>query len=200
MLTEIAGRFLTRKYSLQDFQRQLDLLLHPRLPPLVWSLPLAEKLSLVFSDESHEEGVLRRSLGLYRDQAELHRDADVDMNDSEPNPTADPPFAVPVPKETTSNIEFSALSTSSVPPPETARGEASGEEQLKQTSKDAQEAAKISNANTVHPTTTEPLRAQVSDKASAPTQKVSAYRIQPPAEDEDEDIPAIDMNSDSDFE
>ncbi|EKM80027.1 hypothetical protein AGABI1DRAFT_20465, partial [Agaricus bisporus var. burnettii JB137-S8] len=38
-----------------EFQRQLDLLLHPRLPPLVWSLPLAEKLSLVFSDESHEE-------------------------------------------------------------------------------------------------------------------------------------------------
>ncbi|KAK0242537.1 rRNA processing/ribosome biogenesis-domain-containing protein [Armillaria nabsnona] len=49
---------------LQACQRTLDLLLHPRVPPLVRSLPHVESLSLFLSEEGTEEARDRELLGL----------------------------------------------------------------------------------------------------------------------------------------
>ncbi|KAJ6490373.1 rRNA processing/ribosome biogenesis-domain-containing protein, partial [Mycena vitilis] len=46
------------------FRRDLEVLLHPRLPPLVRSLPYVESLSLFRAEESQEEIDARESLGL----------------------------------------------------------------------------------------------------------------------------------------
>ncbi|OBZ65680.1 hypothetical protein A0H81_14314 [Grifola frondosa] len=45
-------------------QREIDLFLHPRVPPLVRSLPHVEKLSLFRAEESQEEVDARHTLGL----------------------------------------------------------------------------------------------------------------------------------------
>ncbi|KAF7355498.1 Pre-rRNA-processing protein rix1 [Mycena sanguinolenta] len=47
-----------------DLHRDLEVLLHPRLPPLVRSMPYIESLSLFRAEESQEESEMRRSLGL----------------------------------------------------------------------------------------------------------------------------------------
>ncbi|KAJ7240352.1 rRNA processing/ribosome biogenesis-domain-containing protein [Mycena haematopus] len=52
--------------SLRDshLHRDLEVLLHPRLPPLVRSMPYIESLSLFRAEESQEESEMRQSLGL----------------------------------------------------------------------------------------------------------------------------------------
>ncbi|KAJ6539553.1 rRNA processing/ribosome biogenesis-domain-containing protein [Mycena capillaripes] len=52
--------------SLADshFHRGLEVLIHPRLPPMVRSLPYVEALSLFRAEESQEEADMRQSLGL----------------------------------------------------------------------------------------------------------------------------------------
>jgi hypothetical protein len=161
-------------------------------------MPLGDKLSLVFSDESQEERELRKSLGLYRDQAEIHLDADVEMSDPVACPRAQPPLAVLTPKETSSNTEPRIPRASLVAPPKMNRNDSTGEKTLDHMSIHAQEAADESFSSASHPTTIEPSKAPAPEVAS--TSKMSAYRTLPPTEDEDEDIPAIDMDSDTDFE
>ncbi|KAL0573964.1 hypothetical protein V5O48_007979 [Marasmius crinis-equi] len=48
----------------EDTMRNLDVLLHPRLPPLLRSLPQLEALSLFRTEESEEEAAERQRLGL----------------------------------------------------------------------------------------------------------------------------------------
>ncbi|KAG6868167.1 hypothetical protein C0993_006835 [Termitomyces sp. T159_Od127] len=48
----------------QDIQHNLEILLHPRVPPLVRSLPHVESLSLFRVEESQEEFDIRKGLGL----------------------------------------------------------------------------------------------------------------------------------------
>ncbi|KAJ6515674.1 rRNA processing/ribosome biogenesis-domain-containing protein [Mycena sanguinolenta] len=50
--------------------RDLEVLLHPRLPPLVRSMPYIESLSLFRAEESQEESEMRRSLGLVPSSAQ----------------------------------------------------------------------------------------------------------------------------------
>lgn len=59
----------------------IDLLLHPRVPPIVRSLPTIDAIALRKSDESIEEGKLRKALGL--DEMENSMDVDGDMRNIE---------------------------------------------------------------------------------------------------------------------
>ncbi|KXN89565.1 Proline-, glutamic acid- and leucine-rich protein 1 [Leucoagaricus sp. SymC.cos] len=92
---------LTRS-GCDESQMRLDLLLHPRLPPLMRSMPLAESLALIFSEESDEEATQRKSLGLYTDEDEIQYSVDVEMVNTT-GPAAQPAKTTPVapPKSTT---------------------------------------------------------------------------------------------------
>ncbi|KAK7060454.1 hypothetical protein VNI00_001219 [Paramarasmius palmivorus] len=73
---------------------ELDLLLHPRLPPLLRSLPQVEALSLFRTEESEEEKLNRQDLGLEVEASEEHpqstttRADDIIMADSMSEPIA----------------------------------------------------------------------------------------------------------------
>ncbi|KAJ7228479.1 rRNA processing/ribosome biogenesis-domain-containing protein, partial [Mycena pura] len=58
---QVSGQVSTDSIS---FNRDLEVLLHPRLPPLVRSLPYIEALSLFRAEESQEESDAREGLGL----------------------------------------------------------------------------------------------------------------------------------------
>ena len=72
------------------------------------SMPLAENISLIFSEESHEEAGLRQSLGLYTNQTEIQQHLDIEMDNSTPQPPEEPvihTFSYPSnPSETTPPI------------------------------------------------------------------------------------------------
>ncbi|KAJ7368529.1 rRNA processing/ribosome biogenesis-domain-containing protein [Mycena albidolilacea] len=72
--------------------RDLEVLLHPRLPPLVRSMPYVESLSVFRAEESQEESEMRQSLGLVPAETE-----DVVMA------VANPP-APPTPPRTSKNL------------------------------------------------------------------------------------------------
>ncbi|KAH7887577.1 rRNA processing/ribosome biogenesis-domain-containing protein, partial [Phlebopus sp. FC_14] len=63
-MSKITGLVLRSFPSEGDQQFQFDLLLHPRRPPFVRTLPCVESLSLYLAEESIEETSTRRSLGL----------------------------------------------------------------------------------------------------------------------------------------
>jgi len=54
------------------------------------SMPLAENISLIYSEESHEEAGLRQSLGLYTNQTEIQQHLDIEMDNSTPQPPEEP--------------------------------------------------------------------------------------------------------------
>jgi len=54
------------------------------------SMPLVENISLIFSEESHEEAELRQSLGLYTNQTEIQQHLDIEMDNSTPQPPEEP--------------------------------------------------------------------------------------------------------------
>ncbi|KAJ7178937.1 rRNA processing/ribosome biogenesis-domain-containing protein [Mycena filopes] len=105
--------------SLQDsyVHRDLEMLLHPRLPPLVRSMPPLESFSLFRAEESQEEIDARQTLGLVPSEAEL----DVPVTGGTDVVMADPP-TLPTPPPTTN--KSLAIPASTEPPaatPESAR-------------------------------------------------------------------------------
>ncbi|EMD40910.1 hypothetical protein CERSUDRAFT_111496 [Gelatoporia subvermispora B] len=62
----------TRELSQPIIQREIDLLLHPRMPPLVRSLPHVETISLFRAEESQEEMDTRHALGLRTEEDSSH--------------------------------------------------------------------------------------------------------------------------------
>ncbi|KAJ7781030.1 rRNA processing/ribosome biogenesis-domain-containing protein [Mycena metata] len=84
--------------SLQDshVHRDLEMLLHPRLPPLVRSMPHIESLSLFRAEESQEEIDARESLGLVPSEIEPEPDVEPAILDVI---MADPP-TLPTPPTT----------------------------------------------------------------------------------------------------
>ncbi len=171
-------------------------------------MPLAENLSLVFSEESLEENELRKSLGLFTAQDEIQRDVDTEMADST-NPSILPPYPTSIPlfkttptlshpvppappKPDVNRLNQTKIVTSSEPPPAPV-----------------QEAAEPSPSDPARSTVVEPPKPQISKpllqrpQAEVPdlAPKVPTYTMpNPKATDEDEDMPAIDMESDSDIE
>lgn len=193
--------------STKESQRQLDLLLHPRLPPLITATPLVENLSLVFSEESLEETELRKSLGLFTMQDRIQQNIDTEMSD----PTNPPPQSTPVSKiipsptapnhSTSSKYDGGHLSQIKVAtPPEP-------------TPTPVQETAERPSSGSARPTITEPPKSQAPKPApQVPQVELSDHLDQGPSiptnrildpsveADEDEEMPAIDLESDSDME
>lgn len=156
-------------------QRETELLLHPRLPPLVRPMPHVETLSLFRAEESQEEADVRQSLGLATSAftaelgtavaAEPETQAkDTIMGDPAPEPVP-PPKISPVvePKPT-----FAFQSATTLPPPP------------------------------------DPLPSSSAASAPLPASIPSVSAVQRPVvlpveeEEEEEEMPTIDMDSDSD--
>ncbi|KAF5363543.1 hypothetical protein D9756_000360 [Leucocoprinus leucothites] len=188
-----------------ESQRQLDLLLHPRLPPLIRSTPLTENLTLVFSEESDEEAGLRKSLGLYTTQDEIPQRL-IEETDgltilpSPQLPKSTAPLSTPAPPKSMSSM----IQPAPVPPP-LSKGkekaiappdpiltsmEVPSKEQLTPFHSSVIEAPK--------PRSSQPPEKNGQLESSSPAPKYTLPAVS--AEDEDEEMPAIDLDSDSEFE
>ncbi|KAG6833947.1 hypothetical protein H0H87_007958 [Tephrocybe sp. NHM501043] len=166
----------------EDTLRDLEILLHPRVPPLVRSLPHVESLSLFRAEEPQEEADVREEIGLHGalpDQPTNLHEEDVVMHDSIAHITQAPPLNHLQPKTVDER-------PSPAPP--------------------------VASPSLV---TQQPLGPATMSKASAieqpqmkpPVPKSTPQPVVPPpvqvpvaqeVDDEDEEMPAINMDSDSD--
>ncbi|KIJ70145.1 hypothetical protein HYDPIDRAFT_121614 [Hydnomerulius pinastri MD-312] len=184
----------SKAYTNLDYH--IDLLLHPRRPPYVRSLPDVESLSLTFAEESVEETAARRLLGSMPGH-EPHGEAvtqEYEQTTAEPlsaQPHVQaPPATVPLPQQPQVSTLFSA-----VPPPSESRSDA-----------DVARSTKPTPASfTTPPQTLFPPAPVVVVEPSPPPRSPKAPRapvthVAPMVVDEveNDDMPAIDMDSDSD--
>ncbi|KAJ7180313.1 rRNA processing/ribosome biogenesis-domain-containing protein [Mycena crocata] len=165
--------------------RDLEILLHPRLPPLVRTMPRVESLSLFRAEESQEESETRQSLGLAASEAEAESSttlvqssiSDVVMAEPPPNPTATKPNGSPL-------VPVSlATPTTPLPMP------------LPQESQQLLQPYSGHQPSSGHP---EVERSPQSPKSShdGPVQVDDLAFVE--EDDKNEEMPAIDLGSDSD--
>ncbi|KAG6903450.1 hypothetical protein C0995_005473 [Termitomyces sp. Mi166 len=166
----------------QDITRDLEILLHPRVPPLVRSLPHVESLSLFRAEESQEERDVREELGLRGAFPEQSKpvEEDIIMEDS----------AAPPGTQQVDNIQPVSVTKPSLPPRLSSSTVAS-------TSIKPQPASLIVTT----PGAIEPPRPKPSEPERIP-KPVPPQPVATSAQDaeDDEEMPAINMDSDSDEE
>jgi hypothetical protein len=195
-------------YLLKKSQRQLDLLLHPRLPPLIRSMPLAESLALGFSEESEEEVELRRSLGLYTSQDELQQRADFEMNDPTVLEQQPPKTLLPAPLPSFPTRDASPLrlpessdslrkgKEKALEPPEAIPAEGATALEEPDSTPFYSSVIEIPKSRPSQLTTNSSQTGASSSTARPPMYNVPAA----PEGDEDEEMPAINLDSDSELE
>ncbi|KAG5342288.1 hypothetical protein C0989_003417 [Termitomyces sp. Mn162] len=164
----------------EDTLRDLEILLHPRVPPLVRSLPHVESLSLYRAEESQEEADVREELGLHGAFPHQSKpvEEDIIMGDSVS------PETQPV-----NNIQPVRIAELSPPKPVSST--------VANTSSKPQPASLIVPVSVA----IERPRLKPLEPKSLP-QTVIPQPAVAPAQDErdDEEMPAINMDSDSDEE
>ncbi|PFH51374.1 hypothetical protein AMATHDRAFT_3040 [Amanita thiersii Skay4041] len=166
-----------------DFQRHLELLLHPRVPPLIRSLLQVQSLTLLQSEESEEEANIRNALGLrnHEESSQLIReDMEVDSTNAKQRESSQQSSSI---LETAiSNPPQFAYATQIIPEP---RAQAmSIQTFVGRTSAQAQGNNTIETSETERPISR-------NERYIAPLPK----QVQ---EIDDEEMPSIDMESDTD--
>ena len=166
-----------------DLRQQIDILLHPRVPPLLRSLPLVESLSLFRAEESFDEVSVREALGLEYANQNVPSKATMDV-ELELDATVQSPQKQTLPRVPTPKVSGPQNSGPSVPeiPQET--------QQTLQISPDPLP----SFAEVAHTTITTPI----STTAISVRQPVQAPIESVVDKGDDDEMPSIDMNSDSD--
>ncbi|TFY78724.1 hypothetical protein EWM64_g5294 [Hericium alpestre] len=183
-----------------DVQQRLDLLLHPRVPPLVRSLPHIDSISLFRAEEGDEERDIRETLGLgVTGCAEPAKEVDVQGPSGDVHMLEEPasvptlnkpafvPSAVPVP------IASSWARPASAAPPATAQ---------------ADPPTSVPGVSSTQPHIPPPSRPSPSEPAPSafpqppketprPLAPKTYSNLLPVEDDEDEEMPSIDMGSDS---
>ncbi|KAG6812998.1 hypothetical protein H0H92_014929 [Tricholoma furcatifolium] len=166
----------------EETLRDLEILLHPRVPPLVRSLPHVESLSLFSAEEPQEEADVRRDLGLHvvapSQPPAAHAEEDVVMKDAitapvvsvKPIDSATSPLPKPLPSAT--------AAIQSLPAPQTLPSPVVIE----------------------RPHIQPPVAAQKNTPRPAVPQPVQPVTVPNPLDEEDEEMPEINMDSDSDEE
>ena len=171
-------------------QKEIGILLHPRVPPLVRSMPHVESLSLFKAEEPQDEAEVLstlRSTSIHPSQSQVEQQ-DVSMTDSL--------TAAPTDNYATQNLrdstlpprepkeQLSVISTDSPPPPTKPS--------------DMLEAAR----STIGLRSTAALSSMVSDKTGGPSTIASNPVLfsKKDQQDEDEEMPLIDIDSDSEDE
>ena len=174
-------------------QQKVDLLLHPRGPPLVRPLPHVEALSLFRAEESNEERAARASLALATTYDANAMDLAVDpiaITPSLPERTHQPPTHLPIPTP-----------RAATPTPHTPPTVLTGQ----QMTSPVTAAPTKESANASATSSRQPNKIQSSTSGGGPGQKECApvtveHPLIPVAanDEEDEPMPTIDMESDSD--
>ena len=182
------------------------MLLHPRLPPLIRSTPLAENLALIFSEESDQEAELRKSLGLYTNQIEIQQHLDIEMNNSTPQPLGEP--VIHTSSHASSYLEITSPVTrqelvSALQPQPKEKEKAISSPEPTSVEAQADKEQLILYQSSVVEAPKLPI-SQSSPKAHQPGPSNSVPTIPrrgvPFVGDEDEEMPAINLDSDSDPE
>ncbi|OCH92155.1 hypothetical protein OBBRIDRAFT_886436 [Obba rivulosa] len=199
-------------------QHGIDLLLHPRMPPLVRSLPHVETISLFRAEESQEEADVRHALGLRTEEDSSRLDSDaVDVVHPPPVTTGDRrQSAVDAPAAGT----FATISISSstaprrVAPtqtPEAAIGRSDASDLVVQAAEHPRTEPPLSQGSRTIPSLPAPLASVSKPNSASPAETPaiasSSITSDTPVtfiahvednDDEDEPMPAINMESDSD--
>jgi len=192
-----------------DVSRQLQLLLHPRAPPLVRSLPEVETLSLFRAEESLEELETRRKLGLITAEGAHPSEALVANTPIEkavqlqPNvqitPTATAPLPVP-----TQPMSIASTKAISAAPPKTTTPQKPSDVVPSRDEDIQMEHSSILPSPMEAPQSFDPSIQPPANPQAGPSSLVTpalhAVRVavEDTSEDEDDTMPRIDMDSDSD--
>ncbi|KAG5648888.1 hypothetical protein DXG03_000237 [Asterophora parasitica] len=160
-----------------DTFRDLEILLHPRVPPLVRSLPHVESLSLFRAEEPQDEADAREEVGLqcaFPDRpTSTYETKDVLMHNdsgSAPKSNGSNPVTVNAPPPAPTHIPTVPLQQASVPA--------------------------VARVHVELPRPNPPLLASAPVQTVIPPQPAGV----PVPEEDDEEMPTIDMDSDSDEE
>jgi len=175
-------------------QAGIELLVHPRVPPLVRSMPHLEALSLFKAEQSHEEAEILSSLAMedINSREPNNVEQDVAMEDlagdvsGDQQPTSTTPKTVVIPepkvdiqppKPLSESVHEAPLASPSSPAAETSRP-------------------------ATDPVPREDQSSTINTPKSnlTPANPPSVVYMVPEAEDEDQEMPLIDMSSDSEFE
>jgi len=172
-------------------QSNIGVLLHPRLPPLVRSMPHVESLALFKAEESQEEAEALSALGVESIHSKGTCDQDVEMKDCQL-------MVVPIaqiPSHAAPSVpESPPIAQSSLPRPQPIDDERGAIQPLPQPTTIKVKGTAADPPS--QPTTSFP---STSHRPTAAT--VSSVPIPIPAqEDDDEEMPIINMDSDSDEE
>lgn len=164
-----------------DMQKRLDLLLHPRLPPLVRPMPPVDALYLFRAEENQEEADLRRELGLETTEAEPGMDLTVDVDTSQPDEVVHEQqnFVQPAAPKAVSQPQNSWQ-------PSATAGNLQGT--IKQ----------IVPVTSLPPMTSSAITSPFPSEESNKEHVTRPEIIIAPSDDEDEEMPGINVDSDSD--
>lgn len=170
-------------------QSNIGVLLHPRLPPLVRSMPHVESLALFKAEESQEGTEALSALGVESIHSKDTCDQDVEMKDCQSMPAPTASHTVPTMPE---NPPMAQAQSSFSPRPQSTDDQRSTIQLLPQPTKTEVERPAMDPPS--QPITSFSL---TSHRPTAPTVSVP---ITIPAEDDDEgeEMPIINMDSDSD--
>jgi len=171
--------------------------MHPRVPPLVRSMPHLEALSLFKAEQSHEEAEILSSLAMedINSREPNNVEQDVAMKDlagdvsGDQQPTSIPSKTVVVP-EPKVDIQPPKLLSESI-----------HEAPLASPSSPAAESSRPATDPVPHEDQSSTIIVRNAPKSNlTPANPPSVVYMVPEAEDEDEEMPLIDMSSDSEFE
>ena len=178
-------------------QTGIELLVHPRVPPLVRSMPHLEALSLFKAEQSHEEAEILSSLAMedINSREPNNVEQDVAMKDlagdvsGDQQPTSTTPKTVVVP-EPKVDIQPPKLLSESVHEAPLASPPSPAAESSRPTTNPV---PREDQSSTI-------IVGNTSKSNLTPANPPSVVYMVPEADDEDQEMPLIDMNSDSEFE
>jgi len=160
-------------------------------------MPLAENISLIFSEESHEEVELRQSLGLYTNQTEIQQHLDIEMGNSTPQPPEELMIHISShpsnPSETTLPVVRQELISAT-------QSQLKGKEKAISSPKLISKEAQVDEERLIpyQPSVMEAPILQYSQPPSRAQQSGPSDSTPISVRDEDEEMPTINLDSDSD--
>ncbi|TFL00553.1 rRNA processing/ribosome biogenesis-domain-containing protein [Pterulicium gracile] len=186
------GLIVNSTSSQRPLHHEIELLLHPRLPPLLRSVPRTDFIALTRSEESNEEASLRHELGL------VLLESDQTQPQPEPvNTNPGPSTSMAIETRETSYVSESIVQQQKSPapaPPQHQQMEVDNppSQTFIQAAPSVQREISESPVQTVHTTvrTTSSVVTTLERKAGSSSL--------PTVQDDDEEMPSIDVDSDSD--
>ncbi|KAF9247388.1 rRNA processing/ribosome biogenesis-domain-containing protein [Melanogaster broomeanus] len=187
--SEVVHQDLDKRHS------QIDLLLHPRRPPFVRTLPFVEHLSLSPAEESAEEAATRRLLGLTPGHGEI--DAASSDQPISAEPVSHQPSAQTQRTPVATPQQLVSLTPVELPPPQN-KGNIIVKHPTEPSTMSFVPTSQAPLPPTSTTTATMNPRSPPSPSHKAPVANVTHAAPMVVDEDDNEEMPAIDLDSDSD--